>query len=534
MAMRLHGGQIAAWLEHNTTFVLWLFLLMAIGLAVWMSPGVHGYPFAYPHAWPSAHWAVMGRNFADHANFGVGLIPIQNNAFVVGDGDLYLHWPPLLPWVVGGGFKLLGTSDVSLHLLMLGLAIASAMATGFLVAPLYGQHAALLAALVSIAAPISRKFSHVAVPVNLALPLMIFALGCFVRGVTAQRAARRWHVVGALSTYLAVLASWEAALMLPGLVAASLVSKQRPYVRPTVIYSAAVGAALLTIFFLYFFPRLEYLDEFGQSVLHRMRLGSYSPHALSVYQLEKAVNLADENTSSDMRLVALRAPFLFVKRFNLFSAVGAIAIPTFLGYHLFVQRPSNWRCIVVILAVVSSWILWTCLVPNHFILHEFEAVLGLPLAALAVGGVVVKVLARAKADSSEGVRAVVLISCVLALPGSFLLGQLEFGVPSSRLDRVQYGRAIAQFTPPNAVIMQPGANMVPVFYSNRHTIRGVSDSQQLERILPMVIDKFHEYPVYLALQPKDVQHFTAGCKACQALVERDDLVLFQVSQRAKE
>jgi hypothetical protein len=30
------------------------------------------------------------------------------------------------------------------------------------------------------------------------------------------------------------------------------VSKQRPYVRPTVIYSAAVGAALLTIFFLYF------------------------------------------------------------------------------------------------------------------------------------------------------------------------------------------------------------------------------------------------------------------------------------------
>jgi hypothetical protein len=35
--------------------------------------------------------------------------------------------------------------------------------------------------------------------------------------------------------------------------------------------------------------------------------------------------------------------------------------------------------------------------------------------------------------------------------------------------------------------------------------------------------------VYLALQPRDMQHFTAGCKACQALVERDDLILFQVS-----
>jgi hypothetical protein len=124
---------------------------------------------------------------------------------------------------------------------------------------------------------------------------------------------------------------------------------------------------------------------------------------------------------------------------------------------------------------------------------------------------------------------VVLISCVLALPGSLILGQLEFGVPSSSLHRVQYGRAIAQFTPPNAVIMQPETNMVPMFYSNRHTIRGVSDSQQLERILPMVLDKFHGYPVYLALQPRHMQHFTAGCKACQALVERDDLILFQVS-----
>jgi hypothetical protein len=99
---------------------------------------------------------------------------------------------------------------------------------------------------------------------------------------------------------------------------------------------------------------------------------------------------------------------------------------------------------------------------------------------------------------------------------------------------VQYGRAIAQFTPPNAVIIQPEANMVPVFYSNRHTIRGVSDSQQLERILPMVIDKFREYPLYLALQPKDVQRFTAAYKAYQAIVERDELVLFQVSPRAKE
>jgi 4-amino-4-deoxy-L-arabinose transferase-like glycosyltransferase len=534
MAMSSHSRQIAEFLEHNTTFVLWLFLLTAIGLAVRASPGVQGYPFAYEHAWPSAHWAVMGRNIADHANFGIGLIPIQNNAFIVGDGDLYLHWPPLLTWLVGGAFKLLGDSDVSIHILMLGLTIASAMATGFLVALLYGQQAALLAALVSIAVPITRKFSHVAVPVNLALPLMIFALGCFVRGVTEKRAAILWRAVGALSIYLAVLTSWEAVLMLPGLVAASLASKQRTYVIPTLIYFAAVGAALVTIFFLYFFPRLEYLEELGQSLLHRMRLSSYSPHTLSVYQLEKTVSLAFENTLDAMRLVVLRAPFLFVKRLNLFSALGVIAIPPFLGYHLLVQRPPNWRCIAVILALLSPWLLWVCLVPNHFILHEFEAVLGLPLAALSVGCAVVKLLARAKADPSEGVRAVVLISCVLAIPGSFILGQLEFGVPLSRFDMVQYGRAIAQFTPPNAVIMQPEVNMVPVFYSNRHTIRGVSDSQQLERILPMVIDKFRKYPLYLALQPKDVQHFTAAYKAYQAIVERDELVLFQVSPWAKE
>jgi hypothetical protein len=62
----------------------------------------------------------------------------------------------------------------------------------------------------------------------------------------------------------------------------------------------------------------------------------------------------------------------------------------------------------------------------------------------------------------------------------------------------------------------------------------MGSATEVECILLIVIDKFREYPLYLALQPKDVQHFTAAHKAYQAIVERYELVLFQVSPWAKE
>src|SRR5258708_37750191 len=66
--------------------------------------------FSHEHAWASAHFATIARNFAEHGIFSLRGIPIENNDPLTSEPDTYLHWPPVFFYVLGGWIAVFGDS----------------------------------------------------------------------------------------------------------------------------------------------------------------------------------------------------------------------------------------------------------------------------------------------------------------------------------------------------------------------------------------------------------------------------------------
>jgi hypothetical protein len=62
---------------------------------------------------------------------------------------------------------------------------------------------------------------------------------------------------------------------------------------------------------------------------------------------------------------------------------------------------------------------------------------------------------------------------------------------------VQFGSIIRDATPQGSVVLTPEVTEVPIYYSHRHVIAGVADSD-LARVLPLAKANFPDSPLYLA------------------------------------
>jgi len=218
------------------------------------------------------------------------LIPIQNNPPLVGEPDVYLHWPPLLTWSLALAFRLFGTSESTTHLFMLAVLLGSASIVSLIAARLYGTPGGLLAGLVFLTAPVTLRFSFVAVPVNLSLLFLLLAL--YFATLRHERRENRLTLLIATfgCFYLAVLTTWEAALAVPGFVIGAWLAVDRQSRLPALRYAGAALLALITIFCIYFISRPDQLQELWHVVRYRAGIDEYQPTHLTVYQIEKALN----------------------------------------------------------------------------------------------------------------------------------------------------------------------------------------------------------------------------------------------------
>jgi hypothetical protein len=78
---------------------------------------------------------------------------------------------------------------------------------------------------------------------------------------------------------------------------------------------------------------------------------------------------------------------------------------------------------------------------------------------------------------------------------------------------VEFGRAIRYQTVAGAVVLTPEMHRVPMYYSWRHTVGGITSDEELTKILPKIDYGFQGSPVYLALFAKDRFRFPATLAA---------------------
>ena len=185
--------------------------------------------FVGAHAFVSADVATTARTFATEGVWKLRGVPVNNNP-PVAPRDQYTHWPPLLPIVLSGCFRVFGASERTSHLFMLCILLATASLVSRLGWLWLGPIGGLLAGYFWLTLPVVVQFGDLVAQQSLTMLFIVAALVAF------YSARER---LGAILLFFAVLSAWEAVLVLPGI---WLASRWLPELRRT-LTTATIGVS---------------------------------------------------------------------------------------------------------------------------------------------------------------------------------------------------------------------------------------------------------------------------------------------------
>lgn len=494
--------------------VRWL-LFAWLGVAIVLSGinashALHSF-YSYPHGWISAHFSVGARSFA---NFGIaasGGVPVVNNPPYGVVKEAYLHWPPLFNFVLALAYRIFGASEAVSHALMFVLLAVNTLLIGLLVHRTVGLVAAQFACLTWLGCGVVGLYAHLVWNTHLMIAFVLLSLVGFVNAPSSSK----WAVVGAFSFVLAVASSWEAILLVPGLLALSFWTRDRCKIRLAAIY-ALIGVAVPALILFnsaYFYP--QQLAELWQRVLFRMGL---------------AHEYVSTNVTSSHRQVEMPSAFVVIRtilqrHLDYIGALPLAAVTWLLASAVGSHRDRRREDAVVVLAgLISMWWLWVILFHSHVFIHDCQIYVAAPAAAICAGAVgqsLVALLDRLLPETAwpRKMLVVVVIPIVLLAPlarathngGRFIRRGTEAHLADPESFReVQFGLDLFLNTEPRSVVITPDENAVPVYYSQRHLIQGVNSDRDLQPALVFARKNFPGSPLYLAVDNTTAPHFVTS------------------------
>jgi hypothetical protein len=477
--------------QHPATLKLAAVLLFAIALAVTLVRGIRtsAEPFDYPHAFVSADVATAARTFAEAGILHLHAVPVNNNPPIAAE-DAYTHWPPLLPILLSLCFRIFGVSERVAHLLMLAILVATALLIFRLGQRWLGIPAGALAGFFYLTLPVTLQFGHLVSQQALMTLFLVAATLAFLEDHA---------LAGSILIFVGALTSWEIVLVVPGLLVAS---RWRPELRRSAIASAiGAGAGVACVAGLYLINSPGLAVDALQTAKFYMGLSPSYSRMLPAQQT--ALTFSEQVRRMLLNNVWMLGPL----------GLGA-------AFLLFTTRVHNR---VLLLASLSTpWLVWCVAMRNHMARHEFEFVIAAPFIAVALAW-----LATAPSKSPTlriaTVAALAAIQ-ILALPKP----HISDGYDPAAL--IRYAQAIRQFTPPDAIVMAPVVSAVPLYYSQRHLVRGVNSPSAAALQLPSLRRQFPSSPIYLAVPPTLAGSFAAtNFPSSQVASSTSDGVIIRLS-----
>jgi hypothetical protein len=420
--------------------------------------------FVTPHSFVSADVATTARTFAKEGILHLHGIPVNNNP-PVGAVDFYTHWPPLLPISLSVVFRLFGDSECSVHIFMLAIFAATATAMYALGRKWLGPKAGALTAFFWMTLPVVLQFNDLAAQQSLAILFAVLALVAFEAGT--------W--LGSVLLLLAVISSWEAALIAPAM---WLVSKRHSALYPRAKASAiATAAGLCSVAMLFLLGNRQTAVDSLQAAKFYMGLSDVYSHVhLSLPQIQ--LPLVEQ-----IRLTLLNNVWML-------GPLGLAAVVQF-----FVSRPIP--LVQKFVPVAAPWIFWCIVMHNHTARHHFEFLIAGPVVALSLAWLATNGVTDQLRTAT--LRMAVLIALVLVQMGLLPHPNMSDGYDPAKL--VAYGKAIREATPQGSIVLAPLVSAVPLYYSDRHIVRGLGTPEAVREALPEVRSAFPDSPVYIAVPP---------------------------------
>jgi len=465
----------------------WVSIAALLTLVYWSATLNH--PFALElHAWASAHMGLLARSFAQLGVVRLHGVPLENNLPLGGQPDTYNHWPPLYPILLSVAFWMFGESVAVIHAFAVLVNICYFAAFYLLVRRCFDTDVAKLSLFALLTIPVFVKYGTLAWTPNVAMAAISAALYCFVRGTEASL-NWKWISAGAAAVTLGVFFSWEPAPVGLVLLGLGIWQRSRIHKIAAAAYAVAGLGAVAIVLVLLVSPSPELRSGLWATIRYYIG-GTYHRADIPIHDLAASMSATHKGVTDWL------SAMLFYWLPLLGGVIGSLATAGLAIWSWYNRktRPDVFFAVGGLLGIV---VVWVALFPVHVIIHEYQALIAAPLFSIGLG-FSLKVGAE-RLNGAFRWLAILVLPALLLLPLVRQTGKDLRKLPQAEI--LEYAKDIERNTPASAIVLSPLATMVPVYYSHRHTIRGVNDDEVLREVLRQTGTVFPGSDIYLAIPP---------------------------------
>jgi Dolichyl-phosphate-mannose-protein mannosyltransferase len=486
--------------------------------------------------WASASCMTMAHSFNQLGALHTHFVPIQNNLPLGSDPDVYLHWPPLYPLLLSFVTRLLGDHESSGRLFALAITFATACVVFAIARRLYGTRTALLSGFFFLTARATFEGGRAVLHQPLAMffgsaTVLFFLLAVDVPTSAVSSSASRqrlFAVLGLLTTICTVLSAWDPIFIPFGLLISSIYLRRHPATRLAGLY---LVAGIVTFFavqadYILSYPAL-FKNQFA-TIAYRAGIRFNTSSSLRLHTIVDNVHyglyqLSFVGTYSH----ALRWILQYFDTFVLLAAF------LFLALWLQSNRRQNAAAVYVLGGLGLPWLLFYALMRNYVAIHPFALVLGAPFLAIASGFVLDRIWELTTATLSiENGRRYLLAVMAGVLPlltlSPLLINIRDARLPSEPSQFLDLSALILHNTPPSAVTLSATESAVPVYYSNRHFVRGIETPEFLRLAIAQARADFPGSPLFFAVQDRDRPAFSGTLEQLPIVAKQGDSTLYAI------
>jgi hypothetical protein len=182
------------------------------------------------------------------------------------------------------------------------------------------------------------------------------------------------------------------------------------------------------------------------------------------------------------------------------------------------------------------WLVFYVVMRNYVSIHPFALVLGAPFLAITSGFVLDRIWDRLHTATIADNNRRHLLRVMLVIFPLLILYPLFMAVRNARIpfEAPQYqdlSVIIQHNTPPEAVTLSSAQSAVPIYYSDRHIVRGIVTPDLLRLAIPQARAAFPGTPLFFAIQDMpdiDRASFTDTLKQFTAIAHQGDSTLYAI------
>jgi hypothetical protein len=487
--------------------------------------------------WASASCMTMAHSFNQLGALHTHFVPIQNNLPLGSDPDVYLHWPPLFPLLLSFVTRILGDHESSGRVFALAITLAT---TGVVVAiarRLYGTRTALLSGFFFLSARATFEGGRAILHQPLAMLfgssiVLFFLLAVDVPSSTAPSSASRrklFAACGILATICTVLSAWDPIFIPFGLLISSIYLRRRAAIRLASLYLVAGVVTFIAVQadYILSYPAL-FKNQFA-TIAYRAGIKFNGDSSIRLHTIVDRVHYG-------LIQLSFLGTYSHALRWTIqdFSDFTLLAAFLFLALWLQSNRRQNDAAVYAMGGLCLPWLLFYVLMRNYVAIHPFALVLGAPFLAIASGFVLDRIWELLNtADSSTGngrsylLRVMIVVLPLLTLY-PLLVNVRDAKIPYEPPQFNDLSALIRHNTPPDAVTLSTAESAVPIYYADRHIVRGIETPDLLHLAIPQARVAFPGSPLFFAIQDIDRPAFADSLQQLTVVAKQGDSTLYTI------